>query len=427
MAASGRLASRAWPRRSSILALGESVRIALESLRANKLRTALTMLGIIIGVWSVVALLAIGQGARQAIISEVEGIGTNLLSVVPGQQRGRGPTAVDEPLTMDDVVALQRAVPEISAVAPIFQGSAKLVAGSLSRDIQVTATTPAYVAVRNLDVASGTFLTEAMYDSARAVVVLGDALADDIFGDASPIGANVRLNGKTFRVVGVLQPSGGLTNDDNAAFVPLTTAYRVLFGGRAAASASYQVSGILLQARDAQVIDFVQQRVEQVLRQRRQLAGDGSEDTFTVFSQATLLEAFGTVTTTLTVFLGAIAGISLLVGGIGVMNIMLVSVTERTKEIGLRKAVGAKRRDILLQFLIEALALSLLGGIIGLALGYLTAWLVGLVFGEYIVPIVTPGSALLALSFSAAVGLFFGLYPARRAARLNPIQALRYE
>jgi len=413
--------------RSVSLGAWESARIALESLRSNKLRTFLTMLGIIIGVWSVVSLLAIGNGAQRAIIEQVEGIGTNLLTVLPGQQRGPNPTGSTTPLTLEDAEAIRRAIPEVLHVAPGFQGSAKIVVGSVSRDVKVFGATAEYAVVRNLGLTSGTFITEQMDESARAVIVLGNTLARDIFGSSNPIGERVRLNGQAFRVVGVLAPSGGLSNEDGAAFVPLTTAYRTLFGARAATTSSYRVSNILLQARSSDEVDFAQQRIEQFMRQRRGLASTGEEDNFTVFSQASLLTAFSTVTTTLTVFLGAIAGISLLVGGIGVMNIMLVSVTERTKEIGLRKAVGAKRRDILQQFLVEALALSILGGLIGLLLGYVTALLVGYFFGEYIVPIVTPGAVLLAVTFSAAVGLFFGIYPAQRAARLNPIQALRYE
>jgi putative ABC transport system permease protein len=293
--------------------------------------------------------------------------------------------------------------------------------------VQVTGTTADYAIVRNLKVARGQFVTEQMDEAARNVVVLGAALAEEIFGADDPIGQTVRLKSQAMRVVGVLETSGGLSNEDSMVYVPLNTAYRILFGGRATTSASYQVSGILIQVRSSEEVDLAQRKVEQLMRRRHNLSDNGKEDDFTVFSQASLLSTFETVTTTLTVFLGAIAGISLFVGGIGVMNIMLVSVTERTKEIGLRKAVGAKRRDILRQFLIEALVMSILGGLIGLALGYVTATLVGYFFAEYITPIITPGAVLLAVGFSAAVGLFFGIYPALRAARLNPIQALRYE
>jgi putative ABC transport system permease protein len=404
----------------------ESVRIALESLRSNKLRTFLTMLGIIIGVWSVVSLMSIGNGAQKAIVDQVQGIGTNLLSVAPGQQR-RGPTTTISELTLEDAEAIRRAVPEVQYITPIFQGSAKLVAGSVSRDVQVTGATADYAIVRNLKVARGQFVTEQMDEAARNVVILGATLAEEIFGTSDPIGETIRLKGQAMKVVGVLEESGGLSNEDTMVYVPLNTAYRILFGGRATTSASYQVSGILLQVRSSEEVDLAQKKVEQLMRRIHNLADNGSEDNFTVFSQASLLSTFNTVTTTLTVFLSAIAGISLFVGGIGVMNIMLVSVTERTKEIGLRKAVGAKRRDILRQFLIEALVMSILGGLIGLALGYATAKIVGYFFAAYITPIVTPGAVILAVGFSAAVGLFFGIYPALRAARLNPIQALRYE
>ncbi|HEX6289271.1 MAG TPA: ABC transporter permease [Herpetosiphonaceae bacterium] len=408
------------------LGVWESVRIALESLRSNKLRTFLTMLGIIIGVWSVVSLISIGNGAQKAITDQVEGIGTNLLSVNPGQPR-RGIDTTSNELTLEDAEAIRRSVPEIQYVTPLFQGSAKIVGGDVSRDVQVTGATEEYAIVRNLKIARGQFITEQMDEAARNVVVLGATLAEEIFGTLDPIGETVRLKGQAMKVVGVLEKSGGLSNEDSMVYVPLNTGYRILFGGRATTSASYQVSGILLQVRTAEEVDLAQRKTEQLMRRRHALSDDGEEDDFTVFSQASLLSTFNTVTTTLTVFLGAIAGISLFVGGIGVMNIMLVSVTERTKEIGLRKAVGAKRRDILRQFLIEALVMSILGGMIGLGLGYATASLIGYFFAEYITPIVTPGAVVLAVGFSAAVGLFFGIYPALRAARLNPIQALRYE
>jgi putative ABC transport system permease protein len=410
------------------LGLWESVRIALESLRSNKLRTFLTMLGIIIGVWSVVSLISIGNGAQRAITDQVEGIGTNLLSVVPGTQRGGGGfTPSSNELTLEDADAIRRAVPELEYVTPLYQGSAKIIGGSINQDVQVTGAQPEYATVRNLKVARGQFVTEQMNEGARNVIVLGGGISEEIFGTSDPIGQSVRLKGQSMKVVGVLEKSGGLGNEDSAVYVPLNTAYRILFGGRATTSASYQVSGIMLQARSSDEIDLAQKKVEQLMRRRRALPDTGKDDDFTVFSQASLLSTFNTITTTLTVFLGAIAGISLFVGGIGVMNIMLVSVTERTKEIGLRKAVGAKRRDILRQFLIEALVMSILGGLIGLLLGYGTASLIGFLFAEYITPVVTMGAVLLAVGFSAAVGLFFGIYPALRAARLNPIQALRYE
>ncbi len=408
----------------------ESVRIALDSLRSNKLRTVLTMLGIIIGVWSVVSLLAIGNGARKSITDQVRSIGTNLLSVVPGAERRGGPpqaSSTAKSLTLDDADALRRAIPEIEYIAPEYQSGAQIVAGAQNRNSQVIGVTADYAIVRNVTVAGGQFLTDQMVRSGRSVAVLGATLAGDLYGSSNPVGQTIRIKGQTFLIVGVLNASGGFSNFDNAVIVPITTAQRELFGAKSVTSASYQVSSISIQVRSADKIDLAQAKVEQYMRKRHQLPDDGQSDDFTVFNQATLLSTFNTVTTTLTVFLGAIAGISLLVGGIGVMNIMLVSVTERTKEIGLRKAVGAKKRDILRQFLVEALVMSILGGLLGLLLGYGTAMGIKAAFSQYITPIVTPSAVLLAIGFSAAVGLFFGIYPAQRAARLNPIQALRYE
>ena len=245
----------------------ESFRIALESLRSNKLRTFLTMLGIIIGVWSVVSLMAIGNGAQKAITDQVQGIGTNLLNVLPGQQR-RGPIANNVELTLDDAAAIGRGVPEIEYVAPIYQSSAQIVAGSVSKTVQVSGTTPEYALVRNLKMARGQFITQAMDDGERSVVVLGNTLSSDIFGTSNPIGERVRVKGQAMTVVGVLEASGGLSNEDDAAYVPLTTGYRSLFGGRATSSSSFQASAILLQVRTSDEIDLAQQKVEQLMRRR---------------------------------------------------------------------------------------------------------------------------------------------------------------
>jgi putative ABC transport system permease protein len=406
---------------------GESVRIALESLRSNKLRTLLTMLGIIIGVWSVVALMAIGTGAQNYITDQVSSIGTNLLSVQPlaGGQGAAPGRPTNRMLTLADAEALAESVPEIQYVAPTYQNSGRIIASSNDQSVQVIGVTVEYAIVNNVGIAAGQFLTEDMVRYGRSVIVLGDQLAEDLFNGGEAVGQRVRVQGRYMEVIGVLEPGNSFNSTASAALVPITLAQGTLFNARVPGSASYEVSSIALQVRDADQVNLAQAKVEQLLRRRYDLADSGDEDDFSVINQASLLDTLTTITTVLTVFLGAIAGISLLVGGIGVMNIMLVSVTERTREIGLRKAVGAKRGDILRQFLVEALVMSVLGGLVGLGLGYLTAW--GVALTGLFTPVVTTTAVAMALGFSFAVGLFFGVYPARRAALLNPIQALRTE
>ncbi len=418
-----------WPLRFARGTL-ESARIALESLRSNKLRTFLTMLGIIIGVWSVVSLLAIGIGAQRSISSQLSSVGTDLLTVLPGVRARNNPrqyAGIPPALTNDDAETIKQSLPEVSLVAPEYQRDAQIVAGSINRNARVLGVTPEYFTVRNMTLGDGQFLTDQAVRSTRATAVLGSRLAVDLFGTTDPIDQDVRIKGQTFRVVGVLEPGGALGAYDTAVLVPITTAQQNLFGGRDATSAGFQVSTILLKAAHADDMEGIEADVEQLLRRHRHLPGDGSGDDFTVINQAQLLATFNTITSTLTVFLGSIASISLFVGGIGVMNIMLVSVTERTREIGLRKAVGAKRRDILRQFLVESLTMSVLGGVVGVLLGFVTVVIIGRLFSDLITPVMTPAAALLALSVSMAVGLFFGIYPAQRAARLSPIQALRFE
>jgi putative ABC transport system permease protein len=408
----------------------ESVRIALSSLRANKLRTILTMLGVIIGVASVVALMAIGNGAQVAITSQISSIGSNLLTVFPGQRRGPGPAAIQsQGLTLADAEALVRpgALPAAVIVAPVYQNGAQVVAGANNTQSSVVGVTPSFFTVRNLNVTRGQIFTESQTNGLRAVAVLGGNVAEDLFGLATPVGKTIRIKGQTFQVIGVLEKKGGsgFGSVDDQLFVPLGVAQLKLFGARSADTSSPRVSNIAVQVADASQMDAVSAQIAAIMRKQHRLEADGSEDDFSVFNQADVLSSLNQITSILTAFLGAIAGISLLVGGIGVMNIMLVSVTERTKEIGLRKAVGARRRDILQQFLTEALVVSLLGGIIGLLVGSLISF--GVSLTGLITPVVTPSAMLLALGFSMAVGLFFGIYPARRAARLRPIEALRYD
>ncbi|MBA3947192.1 MAG: ABC transporter permease [Herpetosiphonaceae bacterium] len=408
----------------------ESVRIALESLRSNKLRTMLTMLGIIIGVWSVVSLLAIGGGASQSITDQVKGIGTNLLTVLPGTRARNNPKAYSggaPSLSMNDVDAIRRTIPEISLVAPQFQNETQVVAGSINRSASILGITPEYATVRNIVMDDGQFISQQAVHSASLVAVLGSKTATDLYGPNDPIDQTLRIKGETFRVIGVLQSGGAISGYDSAVLIPISTAQKNLFGASGPQSSSFPVSLIAVQVKGSTDVDPGQADIELLMRRRHHLPESGDSDDFTVVNQATLLQTFNQVTNTLTAFLGAIAGISLLVGGIGVMNIMLVSVTERTREIGLRKAVGAKRRDILRQFLVEASVMSVMGGLIGVFVGYLTIALIKLVLSQFLQPVMTLGAVIMALTFSLLVGLFFGIYPARRAARLNPIQALRFD
>ncbi len=412
------------------MTLWESIRVALRALAANKLRSALTMLGIIIGVAAVIALLAIGQGAQDAITREIQAIGSNVIVIFPGSvsQAGvRSASGTAPSLTLGDAEALADPAnaPDLVAVAPTLTRSAQVVYNGENVNTRVTGTTPLYATVRNYRVARGRFLAQQDLDTLARVAVLGDYAAQTLFKGADPLNQLIRIKQVPFRVVGVLEPKGGSSffggNQDDAIYIPITTAQVRLLGGRTASG--QLVSAIVVSAASEERISDAIGQITWTLRRRHKIEGD--QDDFTVLSQQDLLGAFNEVTTILTVFLAAIAGISLLVGGIGIMNIMLVSVTERTREIGIRKAVGAKRRDILMQFLIEAVLLSLVGGALGILTGTGAARAVEATGA--IRAVLTPSSVLLAVGFSVAVGLFFGLYPAARASALNPIEALRYE
>ncbi len=432
--------------------LWESILIALRALTVNKLRTILTMLGIIIGVAAVIALISIGNGVRQSMAEQLSSLGTNLLTISSGQGRGGpgggppGPPGSEEddsqadlkekaaePLTMKDAEALSDPdqVAYVVAVAPTYSVNATQ---SVVRDqaeaesVSINGVSPEYESVRNMTPELGRFISQEEVDQRARVVVLGYEVADKLFESyESPLGETIRLNGMSFEVIGVLPESGegGFGNPDNTVLVPLSTAQTRL-GSSGAFRGSLKVSTIYIQVDSQDNMDAAAEQVTAVLRERHRL-GDEYKNDFRITNQAQLLEFGDSMATTLTAFLGSIAGVSLLVGGIGVMNIMLVSVTERTREIGIRKAVGAKRRDILLQFLVEAMVLSLIGGFMGIGLGYGISRALPLAVSALRSTVVTVDSILLATGFSAAIGLFFGVYPATQAARLRPIEALRYE
>ena len=409
----------------------ENVRMALRALAANKLRAFLTMLGIIIGVAAVITLVSVGEGVEQFVAEQFQGLGNNLLFVFPGQvQPGSPPGARRRGgLTNDDVAALSDPflVPDVIRVVPEYDRSAVVSHGRYEARTSVSGTTSEYTAVRNFYPVAGRFFNF-QDDAANArVAVLGQTVYRELFPDgAPPVGENVKINDVNFHVIGLMEEKGGsgFNDQDDVVLVPLSTAQRRLFPARRS-DGKMRVDFIYAQlaAEERQEAAIVQ--MELALRETHRLDFDEEND-FTVLSQAEIISAFGEVTGILTLFLGVIAGISLLVGGIGIMNIMLVSVTERTREIGLRKAVGAKQRDILWQFLLEAVVLAVAGGVIGLLLGAAGAQLIA-GMSESLQPTVAWDSVVLAIGFSAAVGLFFGIYPARRASRLNPIDALRYE
>jgi putative ABC transport system permease protein len=410
------------------MTIGQAFLEALESLSGNKLRSGLTVLGIVIGVAAVIAMLAVGKGAQESITGSINSIGTNLLVVFPGgkeQDRFR-------PLTMRDADALrdQLAAPSIEAVAPTLEIGGEVTYGGQQTSSPLIGVTPEYFQVRNVNLAEGEFITEEQVLGRASVVLLGPEVAETLFGHADGItGETVRINGQPFRVIGVLESKGGgaFGSEDNQMIVPLTTAKARLFGPKSGQSGD-RVDVIYVQAAGGDLVPQAMEEMAQILRTRHRIT-DGIDD-FTIFTQQDLLAEAETITNVLTIFLGGIAGISLLVGGIGIMNIMLVTVTERTREIGLRKALGARKRDILTQFLTESSLLSLMGGMIGILFGWLISFIVRQIAAANdapFTPVVSLDAILLATIFSAAIGLFFGIYPANRAAGLEPVEALRYE
>lgn len=398
---------------------------AWRAMAMNGMRTALTMLGMVIGVAAVVLMLAVGQGAQYTVNQSIASMGSNLFIVLSGASTSGGlrfGTGSVPTLTVGDAQALAQ-VPSVKAVAPVYPGSAQLAYGSNNWSTVVTGSTPDYLTVRNWTLDSGHPFEESDVRGATRVVLLGQTVAKNLFGEEDPTGKSIRIKNMPFMVIGVLSAKGqsldGRDQDDTAV-VPVTTAQRKLFGNQFPGTVRY----ISVQGKSAEVMDEAEREMGQLLRQRHRLA-EGAEDDFMIRNLTSVAQSAAGSAQAMSLMLGAIASVSLLVGGIGIMNIMLVSVTERTREIGIRMAIGARRRDILLQFLLEALIICVVGGLVGVLLGVGGAWLVSSMAEMAVV--VTVWSILLSFAFSAAIGVFFGYYPARRAAMLKPVEALRYE
>lgn len=401
----------------------ESVRIALDALTANKLRTILTMLGIIIGVGAVIAMVSVGLGVRQNITNSISSLGSNMLIVMPGSSNTgglRSAAGSRTTLKYEDAVAIKSKVKNIDYVSPTVRRSFQVVNGNQNWNTTVYGVTPEYMPIRSLAVSAGSFITQNDLTKRQRVAVIGTTVASNLYGSKNPVGLNIRVNNQPYKVIGVLESKGQSSmgqDQDDVVIIPLTTAMERLLGITYVQSVNIQVSS-------QDKMNRVQGDVESLLRQRHRIVG-GKEDDFNVRNMTSLMETVNETTSMLTLFLGSVAAISLLVGGIGIMNIMMVSVTERTREIGIRKALGATYKAIMTQFLIESVVIGVIGGLIGIGFGCTASELISRFGGFNTVITISP--ILLSFSFSVGIGLFFGIYPARKAALLDPIEALRYE
>lgn len=406
--------------------LESTFKIAVRSLRVNKMRSILTSLGIIIGVSAVIIMLAVGDGAKSKISKDIQSIGSNLLMVMSGSTTAGGVRmggGTQPTLKLKDAEAILKECPSVAQVAPIVAEGKQLVYANQNWSTSVSGVTPGYFTVNNWEVQDGRELTEEDDKNATKVTVLGTTVVSNLFGDLDPIGKTIRIAGSPFKVVGILKSKGQTSmgqDSDDKALIPLGTAQKKLFGTAFPGTVKF----ISVQAKDTDSLNDAQSEIEALLRERHNI-GRNKDDDFTIRNFTQMMETIKQAVATMTLLLGSIASVSLLVGGIGIMNIMLVSVTERTKEIGIRMAIGAKATDIRIQFLIEALLLSLAGGFIGVVIGIIIAKIVQAVSGMAITITLFP--ILLSFGFSGLVGIGFGFYPAYKASLLNPIDALRYE